>query len=209
MLAFGERFADVWRHPECPIELKKQIVRTLVEVVVVDEDPPGQLTFVVHWKGGSHTQFEMAKPNHKTAQRTAEEDLEIIRKMSLRYGERDIARVLNKLGRRTGKGHRWTAASVRSARGHHGIAGPRKTTCDPEILTMQGAARYTETSDTTIKKLVDAGFLPMVQVTPFAPWEIRRTDLDTEPVRTILDRLRRTGRLALPDTSNQQPGLFE
>jgi hypothetical protein len=35
------------------------------------------------------------------------------------------------------------------------------------------------------------------QVTPRAPWEIRRTDLDAEPIRGIIDRLHRTGKLIL------------
>jgi DNA invertase Pin-like site-specific DNA recombinase len=209
LIEFGSRFADAWHHPECPIELKKQIVRTVVEVVIVNETSPGQLSFIVHWKGGSHTRFEMDKPNAKTTQRTAEEDLEIIRQMSPRYGESDIARVLNKLGRKTGKGHRWTSVAVRTARRLHRIAGPRDTVCDPEILSMQAAARYTETSDTTIKKLVDVGCLSMVQIAPFAPWEIRRSELDSEPVRTILEGLRRTGRLEIPDTSIRQPDLFQ
>ena len=47
------------------------------------------------------------------------------------------------------------------------------------MLTLQAAARYTKTSDTTIKKLVDGGLLPMHQVVLFVPWEIRRTDLDS------------------------------
>src|ERR1700747_551902 len=35
------------------------------------------------------------------------------------------------------------------------------------------------------------------QVTLRAPWEIRRTDLDAEPIPRIIDRLRRTGKLIL------------
>ncbi len=104
LTALGARFAEVWHHPACPIEIRKQIVRSLVEEVLVDENPPGQLSFIVHWKGGSHTTFAMQKPNPKTLTKTVDADLEVIRKMAARYGDDDIARVLNKLGRRTGKG---------------------------------------------------------------------------------------------------------
>jgi hypothetical protein len=43
------------------------------------------------------------------------------------------------------------------------------------------------------------------QVTPRAPWEIRRSDLDTAPIRRIIDHLHRTGKLILPGgcTENQ------
>lgn len=209
LLAFGARFADAWNHPACPIDLRKQIVRTIIEEVLVNEDPPGTLSFIVHWKGGSHTAFEMAKPNAKTVHRTAEDDLEVIRKLAPRYGDDDIARVLNKLGRRTGKGKAWSQLAVKTARRNHGIEGRSKTVCDSSVLTLQGAARYTGTSDTTIKKLVDGGILPMRQVVPFAPWEIQRTDLDGPRVRVILDHLKRTGRVVLGDTSETQRGLFE
>ena len=41
---------------------------------------------------------------------------------------------------------------------------------------------------------VDVGILPMRQLVAFAPWEIQRTDLDSERVRGILAHLKRTGR---------------
>ena len=60
-----------------------------------------------------------------------------------------------------------------------------RTLEDPEMLTLQGAARYTSTSDTTINKLVDGGVLPAQHIVPLAPWEIRRADLDSVRVRAI------------------------
>ena len=209
LLACGERVEALWQHPACPIELKKQLVRTIVEEVLVDETPPGTLAFIVHWKGGSHTAFTMTKVGPTTVHRTTDADLEVIRKMARRYGDADIARVLNKLGRRTGKGKPWSAVAVKTARRNHAIEGQAQTRADPELLTLQAAARYTATSDTTIKKLVDAGVLPMRQVVPFAPWEIRRADLETEPVRGIVDHLKRTGRLLIGDPSDTQRALFQ
>jgi hypothetical protein len=130
--------------------------------------------------------------------------------MGTRYGDNVIAAVLNKLGRRTGAGKPWSQHRVQTARRTYGIEGRRCTVDDPEILTLQGAARYTETSDTTITKLVNAGILPMNQVVPFAPWEIKRSDLDSEPVQRILQQLKKTGKLVLEgDTSALQVELFQ
>jgi DNA invertase Pin-like site-specific DNA recombinase len=208
LMELGERFADVWHHPTCPVELKKQIVRTLIEEILVNEDPPGRLSFIVHWKGGCHTALEMEKANPKTVNRTAAADLDVIRKMAPRYGDNVIAGVLKKLGRQTGKGKPWSETAVKSARRNHQIEGQGRSLVDPEVLTLQGAAKYTGTSDTTIKKLVDAGILSMRQVVPFAPWEIRRADLDCEPVRLVIEQLKRTGRLVLGGTSRTQRELF-
>ena len=92
---------------------------------------------------------------------------------------------------------------------NHAVEGQTQTLADPELLTLQAAARYTTTSDTTIKKLVDAGVLPMRQVVPFAPWEIRRADLETEHVRAIVAHLKRTGRPLLGDPSSMQRELLQ
>jgi DNA invertase Pin-like site-specific DNA recombinase len=206
--ALGRRFPDAWNHPACSNELKKQIFRTVIEEILVTEDPPGTLSFIVHWKGGSHTAFSMAKASSKTQHRTADADLDVIRKMAPRYGDDDIASVLNRLGRRTGKGKPWSAMSVKTARRNHAIEGRAKTIDDPQLFSLQAAARYTGTSDTTIRKLVDAGVLAMKQVVPFAFWEIRRADLESGPVRALLERLKRTGRLAIGGQSAFQQELF-
>jgi len=161
----GTHFNEAWSDPKCPIELKKQIVRAVVEEILVDEVPAGMLALTVRWSGGSHTSFTLQKPNVRTMHRTTDEDLEVIRKMAERYGDGDIARVLTKLGRKTGKGKPWSKTAVRSARKNHAIEGRAETLVDPDVLSLQGAASHTATSTTTIKKLVDAGVLPMHQCT--------------------------------------------
>lgn len=195
--SLGAHFGDVWASPSCTPELKKKIVRTLIAEIIANEEPVGTLRFVVHWKGGVHTRFELPKPTAATESRTAHDDLEIIRRMAVRYGDDQIASVLNRLGRRTGKGNRWNEQRVASARKSYGIAGQARAKVDAELLTLNGAAEHVRVSDTTIRRLVDAGLLRCEQVVPNAPWEIRRTDLETEPVRGILDHLHRTGKLDL------------
>ena len=89
------------------------IVRCVVEEIVVDEgESQDDLRFIVHWKGGVHTQFEMPRALIPQGRKTAADDVEVIRKMAYRYGDDEIARVLNKLGRRTGMGKRWSMQRV-------------------------------------------------------------------------------------------------
>jgi hypothetical protein len=211
ILGLGERFDEVWQSEACPMELKKKIVRTVVEEVLIDlEEDTGTLCFTIHWKGGTHTQFRMDKPRSPVGRKTAVEDLELIRRMAVRYGDDEIARVLNKLGRRTGKGKRWTEDRVHTARRNHSIPGQRRRQPDPEILTLGGAAKHCGVSDTTLRKLVDAGLVHVDQIVPWAPWEIRRSELDAEPVHGILERVRKTGKLDLEGVrSDLQPTLFE
>jgi len=60
---------------------------------------------------------------------------------------------------------------------------------------MGSAAKYCGVSESTIKRLVSSGVLKREQVVPYAPWEIRRSDLDSPEIRIIIERLRRTGKL--------------
>jgi hypothetical protein len=64
-------------------------------------------------------------------------------------------------------------------------------------------------SHRTIERLVEAGLLKREQTAPRAPWEIRRADLNAEPVRSIVERLVRTGKLMLErGCTENQPPLF-
>jgi DNA invertase Pin-like site-specific DNA recombinase len=192
----GQRFAGVWNDPSCPPELKKKIVHTLIEEITVKLEPESaMLHFVIHWKGGCHTQVDLEKPRHAHAERTPTDALDIIRAMAPRYADGQIAAVLNKSGLRTGKDRRWTQTSVATARRTYLIPGQRTAQPDPETLSLKQAATHCSVSQYTIQQLVKSGLLEKNQVVRHAPWEIRREDLDSRPVRRTLDRLRRTGKL--------------
>jgi DNA invertase Pin-like site-specific DNA recombinase len=194
----GENFADVWQDDHCPPTLKKMIFRTTMEEIVVRVDSEKKtLEFTIHWKGGVHTQLVMDRPRPVTETATPVEALEIIRRMAVRNGDDQIASVLNRLGYSTGKGKRWNQNRVATARRNYSIPGQKRALPDPERVSLSAAARLCGVSHRTIERLVEAGLLKREQTTPRAPWEIRRADLDAEPIRSIVDRLRRTGKLDL------------
>jgi hypothetical protein len=139
----------------------------------------------------------MGRPRSATETGTPVEALEIIRRMAVRYGDDQIASALNRRGFSTGKGKRWNQTRVATARRNHSIAGQRRALPDPESVSLSQAARISGVSHRTIERLVEASLLKCEQVTPRAPWEIRRSDLDAEPIRRIIDHLRHTGKLNL------------
>lgn len=210
IVSLGENFAGAWESADCSSELKKKVLRTVVEEAIVDEDEAKrELVFTVHWRGGAHTRFRMPKPTSGAGRKTSLEDLEIIRRMAERYGDDEIARVLTKLGRRTATGKRWNVTRVHATRKRYAIAGQRHSKPDPEILSLAQAAEHAGVSDTTIRRLVESGLLEKNQVAPWAPWEIRRADLDVEPLQGILEHVRDTGKLVLRgDRSDSQQTLF-
>ena len=129
--------------------------------------------------------------------------------MARRYRDDEIARVLSKLGRRTGKGNRCTQSRVAYVRKKYSIPAPDKDKLDPDILTLGQATKYCGVSDTALMRLINGKILVAEQVAPYAPLEIKRTDLDSEPVAGILKRLKATGKLILEgDTLGKQRCLF-
>jgi len=210
ILSMGEHFAEVWHSDRCLPTLKKMIFRTAIEEIIVRTDATNEtLHFTIHWKGGVHTQLEMDRPRSATETSTPMEALEVIRRMSVRHGDDQIASVLNRLGYTTGKGNRWNQNRVAMARKNHSIVGQRRALADPDRVSLNEAARLCGVSHRSIERLVEAGFLQREQAAPRAPWEIRRSDLDAEPVRSIIEKLRRTGKLVLRGgCMENQPELF-
>ncbi len=210
IIELGKHFADTWRQPECPMLLKKKIIRCLIKEIIVDVDKEKQLlNFIIHWQGGSHSPLIIPRPlPANQAHKTTAQDLELIQKMAPRYSDSEIAMVLSKLGRKTGKGNRWTKSSVAIIRRKHGIK-PAPEHKDDGILNMAQAKRYCDVSNATLMRLIKANILPAEQVAPFAPYEIKQSDLDSEPVSTILKTLKKTGKLLLKGgVSDNQPELF-
>src|SRR5215813_7807479 len=150
ILAMGENFTEVWENEQCPPELKKMIVRTVVEEIVVRSDLEKKaLQFTIHWKGGTHTQLTMERPRSATETATPIEALEIIRRIAVRHGDDQIASVLNRLGYSTGKGKRWNQTRVATARRNHSINGQRRALPDPERVSLNEAARICGVSHRT------------------------------------------------------------
>jgi hypothetical protein len=196
--SMGDHFAGVWQSNHCPPTLKKMIFRTAIEEIIVRTDQDKKnLELVIHWKGGAHTSLAMERPRSVTETATPMEALEIIRRMAVRYGDDQIASVLNRRGYSTGKGKRWNQTRVATARRNHSIAGQKRALHDPERVSLSGAARICGVSHHTIQRLVEAGLLKREQITPRAPWEVSRRDLDAEPIRSVIERLHRTGKLVL------------
>jgi hypothetical protein len=98
---------------------------------------------------------------------------------------------------------------VRAARTRAGIAGQSRTKEDPEVFTVAGATRHCGVSTTTIKRLAAAGMIGKEQAAPWAPWESKRSELESEAVQKVFRKLKHTCRLELEgDDLRNQKTLF-
>ena len=194
----GQNFSDVWSHPSSDVAMKKKIIRCLIKEIIVDIDEENQLLkFIIHWDGGAHSSVDIPRPlPANLAHKTSEENIDIITKMAPRHNDTQIARVLSILGRKTGKGNCWNKENVGTARRKLGIKNvPFKK--DDTILNMSEAVRYCGVSNSTLMKLINEKILPADQVVQFAPFEIKKADLDSEPVAGIIKELKKTRKLHL------------
>jgi DNA invertase Pin-like site-specific DNA recombinase len=202
--ALADDFPGVWRNPATDIPLKKRIVRLLIEEIVatVTAEPP-QVALVMHWKGGKHTQLVVRK-NRAGGHRycTDRAVIDVVRDLARSLPDGEIARILNRLGYRTGQENSWTAGRVASLRNGHQIPAVERT-ASASLLTMVDAATALGVSPMTIRRLITAQVLPATQPVPYAPWTIRREDLALGPVQQAAETVKKERRLPLPASENQ------
>ena len=142
------------------IRTRKRIVRLLIEEIVVNILPGAreQIELTIHWKGGPHTQLVI--PRNRTGQHRRSTDravVDVVRDLARAQSDGDIARVLNRLGYRTGAENTWTALRVLSLRRYHGIAAFERTADRRGVLTIAEAASMLGVSAATVRRMIVLG----------------------------------------------------
>jgi hypothetical protein len=107
----------------------------------------------------------------------------VVRDLARSLPYHEIARVLNRLGHRTGTGQSWTQGRVTSFRNYHGIAVYQAPPDGHELLTLGQAARVLGVNKPFVQRLITTGLLPATQPVLYAPWSIRLEDLRAEAVQ--------------------------
>jgi excisionase family DNA binding protein len=206
LVTLAMNFPAVWNDPRSDIQLKKRIVRLVIEEIVVDvtTEPPA-VTLLIHWKGGKHTQVVVRKNrtgHHRHC--TDRAIVDVVRDLVRSLPDEQIARVLNRLGYRTGHGNSWTKSRVTTLRSTHGIPiFDRSTVASSCWLTMDQAAVALGVSARTVHRLIVRRTLPATQPVPYAPWSIHRADLDLEAVQRAVTAVKTKGRLPPADAETQ------
>lgn len=170
----------VWTAPSTTDRDRKELLRTLLEEVLIDvKRTEGQAHLTLRWRGGTITVLEIAVPRFRpTGPRTDEDTISLLRRLTVLYPDEVIAGILNRQGRKTATGERFTANQVGSLRRYRNI--PRFKPPDEkpngDLATIRSAARILGINTSTIHRWLNDGFIAGEQVTPGAPWQIRITD---------------------------------
>ena len=197
LLELGGDLRLLWQHAAAPVELKKRILRTVLEEIVVNNtDEPPQHVLHLHWKGGVHTGLRVARNGTGQHRRVADDKaVELITELSKICDDKTIAVVLNRLGYRTGTGQTWRVHHVSNVRYCRRLPNYRH---DGTWLPLEAAARELGVSNTVIKHLIADGVLPATQVVTCAPWVIARVDLQRSPVQARIQAVHAGRKLPRP-----------
>ena len=193
----AEDLEAAWNAPGVTMRVRQQLVRALITDIVADVDEKGcEIILTIHWQGGQHSQLRIRKPRTgEHGRRTSEEALAVIRSMSCRWSDQDIAASLNRMGMRTGQDRTWNAQRVSTVRREHGIHAYRSAEKNGEWLTMSEAAELLGVSHHVIRRLIMERILRAEQAVPGAPHQIRTSDLQSEAVASALARKSRPCRV--------------
>jgi len=202
LMTLGEDLRFVWDHSNSDFKLKKRILRIALNEIVISISK-GVVKAVLHWAGGDHSEIQF--PKNKTGMhrwRTDVETKRIIREMARIAPDHQIASLLNRLGKKTGKGNSWTKMRVTTFRSQNNIAVYQKGEVEArgELFLDQAAERLC-VHKSKIYKLIRKGLIPATQVCKGAPWIIRKEDLST------WDSFLRSDQPISPLTASQ-PNLF-
>jgi DNA invertase Pin-like site-specific DNA recombinase len=178
--SLGSDLKGVWSAPTTSDRDRKELLRALLEeVIIVLQRHESRTHLTMRWRGGAITQLDVAIPRFQLmGPRTDEDTISLLRRLAALYPDEVIAGILNRQGRKTATGERFTANQVGSLRRYRKI--PRfQPPAEPpqgESATIRKAAQILGLNTSTIHRWLADGFIAGEQITPGAPWQIRITD---------------------------------
>jgi excisionase family DNA binding protein len=189
----AEDLEAAWNAPGVTMRVRQQLARALITDIIADVDEEArEIILTIHWQGGQHSELRLRKPRSgEHGRRASEEVLAVVRSMSCRWSDQDIAASLNRMGMRTGQGMTWNAQRVSTLRHEHGIHAYHSAEKNGEWLTMSEAAELLGVSHHVIRRLIRDRILRAEQVVPGAPHQIRASDLQSEAVAADIARKNR------------------
>jgi DNA invertase Pin-like site-specific DNA recombinase len=201
LLQLGQHLEEAWSHPAASPELKKRILRAVLQEIVINHAEDGHAhVLVLHWQGGVHTELRVQRNRPGQHRRVTDGNvIELIRELSKVCSDQTIAATLNRLGYRTGTGKTWRAHSVANLRYTQRLPNYPK---GKDWLTVEQTAATLAVSATVIRRLIKQRILPAKQVVASTPWIIGRQDLALPRVQAEVQAVRQ-GR-QLPKMSPDQ-----
>jgi DNA invertase Pin-like site-specific DNA recombinase len=176
----GSDLNKVWTAPSTTDRDRKELLRTLLEEVIVTVDRPERRAHLtLRWRGGTLTDVDLSLPRSQPrGLHTDEDTISLLHRLATHYSDDVIAGILNRQDRKTATGERFTAVHVGGLRRYRNIPRFQPPVEPPtgELVNIRKAAKILGINTSTVHRWLNDGFIAGEQVTPGAPWQIRITD---------------------------------
>ena len=176
----GTDLKRVWEASTTTDRDRKELLRTLLEDVNIRlQRAECKAHLTLRWRGGAISELDVGlRYRHTPPIRTNEDTLELVRRLAAHHADAVIAGVLNRQGRKTAHGERFTANHVGNLRRYWKIPRHAPPSVPPtgELATVQKAAEVLGVAPSTLHRWLSDGFIAGEQITPGAPWQIRMTE---------------------------------
>jgi DNA invertase Pin-like site-specific DNA recombinase len=178
LMQLGADLERAWLHPAATSATRKRILRAALHEIIVHVEGD-HIEMILHWQGGDHTALRLRRNGVGKHRWTIPEDtLSLIRELARLMPDQQIARLLNRAGKPTGRGNGWTKTRVCSFRNHHGIAVYRDGEwAERGETTLEAAAQIMNVSVMTALRMIKRGVIKGRQLCKGAPWVIKAEDV--------------------------------
>jgi DNA invertase Pin-like site-specific DNA recombinase len=180
LMALGADLERAWSHPAATAATRKRVLRAALSEIIVRRDG-AIIHAVLHWQGGDHRGLQVKQRLNAAGRhnpRIPDDTIALMRELARLMPDRQIARLLNRIGVETGYGNAWTQERVRGFRHHHEIAGYRDGEwAERGEITLEAAAKVVGVCNMTALRMLRRGDIKGRQVCPGAPWVIKAADL--------------------------------
>ena len=180
-----------WKSPETDVRLKKRVIRTLVEEILVEIDVGrSEVELVIHWKGGVHSVLRVRRRRRgQSGAHTSDDVVAVVRQLAHVCNDKVIAGYLNRNDILTARGNRWARMSVTSLRNKKEIAvyspGGQQA---GGWMNLTEAAAHLDVVPKTLRRAAEQREINAMHPLHDGPWVFNRTDLDDPSFRQRLER---------------------
>jgi hypothetical protein len=175
--ALGADLRRVWEAPTTTDRDRKELLQTLLDEVIIAVEPAeSKAHLTLRWRGGAISELDLSLRSHRIPPiRTDEDTIDLVRRLAVHYPDAVIAGILNRQGRRTANGDRFTMNKVGNLRRYWKIPrfDPATVASEGELVTVKRAAEILGMAPSTVHRWLADGFIAGEQITPGAPWRIR------------------------------------
>jgi len=155
---------QVWQAPTTTSRDKKELLQILLQEVNISVDRTlNTAHLIIRWQTDAVTEIDMDLPKRNSPTiRTEQDTIDLVRRLAVHYNDAMIAGILNRQGRQTARGHRFTANRVGNLRRHWNIPKFDPASVSPdegELVTVQKAAEILDVASGTVHRWLLDGFI--------------------------------------------------